>query len=198
MGSKRRNTIQNKKKRIIAGTLLIFFIVIVLGTMTLLHRKTAVTPFNAIPTPMQGQGNAALPPVAKTAAIHLEQQGNDTVNVIVDAGTHPISGVQLQMNYDTRVLTNVTIQKGTFFSSPLELTNNIDQTHGIIQYAIAIAPTNAPQQGKGIVATITYTPNLGVTSSTKMTFLPGTKITAEGIDQSVLQLPAPFDLTITQ
>src|SRR5579859_1154869 len=161
MKSKRKKIIQDKRKLIIAGTLLVFFIVIVLGTMTLLRRKTAGAPFHASPPLMQGQVTTSLPPVIKTATIHLEQQGNNTVNVVVDAANHPISGVQLQMNYDTRVLTNVQIQKGTFFSNPVELMNSIDQTNGIIQYAIAMSPTSAPQQGKGIVATITYTPNLG-------------------------------------
>jgi hypothetical protein len=192
----KKNQQKTNKKVLVVSVVVIILIFIIAATTRYLNKQTTTTML-PIPTPVQ-EGMMTPLSAEKTSAIHLEQQGNNTVNVVVDSGKGAISGVQLQLSYDPQVLTNIRVQKGVFFVSPIELQKSIDTTNGILVYAIAISPTSAPQQGKGVIATISYTPNFGVASPTKLTFLPGTKVTAEGIDESVLQTPPPFLLNITQ
>jgi hypothetical protein len=192
------NILHDKQKLTIAIILCIFFILIAIVTMNYLQGKNPIGQPTAIPTPIQQQPSTITKTVEKTAALQLVPQGNNSINVVVNAGKGTISGVQLQLSYDPRVLTNVSIQRGSFFTKPLELQNSIDSTNGMINYAIAISPSMSPQPGTGIVATIYYTPNLGLMSKTTINPLPGTKVTAEGIDQSVLQTPAPLDINVAQ
>jgi hypothetical protein len=191
-------TTLTKKQIFIIVFCFILFIIIIGVTNTLLQKQPATSLTGGIPTPIPGQGTGMTPIVEKTAVLHLEQQPNNTINVVVDSGKGAISAVQLQLSYDPQVLSNVTIHKGGFFVNPIELQNATDSTAGILNYAIAISPTSAPQQGNGVIATISYTPAFGVANPTKIAFLPGTKVTAEGIDESVLQLPQPFNLNISQ
>lgn len=196
MKSKRKEKIKDRNKLIVGGIFIAIILIIII--MSWIQEESGMNPSGTAPTPMQ-QGNMMQPQVEKTATLRLEQQGTDNaVNVIVDAGKAPISAAQLQISYDPRVLTNVSIEKGSFFTAPMELQNKIDSLNGIINYAVGITPTNQPQPGTGVVAVIRYATNPGLTSKTHMTFLPGTKVTVEGINQSVLQEPLGIDLNISQ
>src|SRR6266581_5747197 len=152
MKSKRKEKIKDSKKIIIGGIFIAIILIIII--MSWMQEESRVNPSGAVPTPRQ-EGNMGQTQVEKTATLRLEQQGTDNaVNVIVDAGKSPISAAQLQISYDPRVLTNVSIEKGNFFSAPMELQNKIDSLNGIINYAIGITPANQPQPGTGVVAVI--------------------------------------------
>ena len=182
--------IKNKEKKylyVLGGILVICLI-----GYFILQGQTPMTPggTNTIPT------EEMVSESPKTAALSLEQQGDGTVNVVVDAGAGTVSAVQLALSFDPGVLENVQIKKGTYFVSPFELINLVDSTKGTITYAIGISPSGRPQGGKGVVAQITYNAKQGVTSQTRLDFLPQTKVTSEGIDSSVLQNPQGISIRL--
>jgi hypothetical protein len=72
-------------------------------------------------------------------------------------------------------------------NNALVLLKNIDYTEGTMFYAAVIPPTGQPVQGTGEVAVITFNFNQGAINPTTLQFLPKTKVTAKGIEDSVLQ-----------
>lgn len=192
------NTEGRNKKIGIGIGMIVVFIVIMIITTNMLEKKKEGGKIIAIPTPMENKQEIGEGKIEKTSIIEVKQAGNNSVEIIVNAGKGTISGVQLQIAYDPQILTKVSIEKGTFFTNAIELGKQRGENNGMINYAIAILPKEKPQGGKGVVARITYTPVLGIASNARLTFLPGTKVTAEGIDESVLQMPPPFTLAINQ
>lgn len=109
----------------------------------------------------------------------------NAVNVNIDTGSDSISGVQLKIAYDPKVLTNVKVVPGSFFPNGTVLQNDVDAQNGIINYAFAINPGMKQLKGKGQIISISY---IAVPqTATDMVFMPNTKITSEGITASVLK-----------
>lgn len=112
------------------------------------------------------------------------------VDVNMETGSNRVTGIELELKYDPAAITNVDITKGPFADSMLDLVpKKINTTEGKIFYTIITPPSRdkAPVNGKGTVATITFTEssNFGTTS---INFIPGkTNVIAEGILQSVLK-----------
>lgn len=111
-----------------------------------------------------------------------------TVEINTGEGTkkNTVTAVQLEMQYDPKALTNVTITPGTFFSNAVPLITNIDKTAGTITYALAIQPTASGKSGKGTLATLQFQ-ILPTASTTTITLLPTTLVTAQGVGESVLK-----------
>lgn len=110
-----------------------------------------------------------------------------SADIIIDTHSNAVSGVQLNISYDPKILTTVQLLPGTFFDNPNTLLNSIDTTKGIISYAVAIKPSAQQKKGKGVIATILFQPVSDTTGYTRLTFLSQTKITSEGINSSVLK-----------
>lgn len=109
---------------------------------------------------------------------------DSAVDVNIDTGVDYISGVQLKIQYDPNVLSNVKVAPGTFFPNGTVLQNDIDTTNGILSYAFVINPGMKGIKGRGQVVTISYT--AAPQTATDMVFLPDTKVTSFGINSSVL------------
>jgi len=98
-----------------------------------------------------------------------------------------VTAVQLEINYDPKVLTNVDVKAGTFFATPTILLKKIDAINGRITYVLGIGLGDTAATGKGTVATITFAPLLGQTTvKAPINFAPKTAVTAIGYVQSVL------------
>ncbi|MBI2442295.1 MAG: hypothetical protein HYV40_00110 [Candidatus Levybacteria bacterium] len=154
------------------------------------------------PTPPQPQPSLApaasptpTPPAYTTLQlspnpVSIEAGGKGTVQVLIDTHENTITGVQLELSYDPKALTNVVITPGAFFQNPLIIPqwNKVDQATGRISHAQVLTPAQAGVQGKGIVATITFTRATGTPSAqTTLEFLPKTAVTQSGISPSVLK-----------
>lgn len=121
----------------------------------------AVSPNKGVvPTPLISRPTPA--PVASSTLtlspnpLTLSSQSG-SVNVDLNSGVNRVTGVQLELQYDPNVLTNVDVNPGTFFDNPLVLSKNIDTEKGLISYMIAIQPINgSPKKGTGTVATIIF------------------------------------------
>jgi flagellar basal body-associated protein FliL len=111
-----------------------------------------------------------------------------STNVEISSGSNKTTAVQLELSYDPKVLTNVTVAPGTFFTSPVVLLKKIDTVNGRISYALGINPTQKAINGSGTVATITFSTLSGTTViQTPINFGLKTAATAVGYAQSVLK-----------
>jgi hypothetical protein len=108
-------------------------------------------------------------------------------DVLISTGKNKVTVAQLEIAYDPKILTNVDIKAGSFFTDPTILLKKVDVVNGRITYAIGINAGGAPSTGKGIVATISFS-NLSqqTTVKTPINFLPKTAVNAAGYAQSVL------------
>ena len=116
-----------------------------------------------------------------------------TVKVMMSTSANQATGIQLELSYDPKALTNVSVATGTMFTNPLMFNNKVDAVNGKISFSYAITPSQQPQKGDGTVAIITFTPvrspvdaNGVRLTQTMIKFLPKTEVSARGVDQSVL------------
>lgn len=105
----------------------------------------------------------------------------------ITTGKNRVTAVQLELLYDPQVLSNISVNPGSFFQNPIALLNQIDTQTGRISYAFGISPTSEGVMGKGMAAVLTFNARKGLDEETAILFLPKTLVTAEGITESVLK-----------
>lgn len=111
-----------------------------------------------------------------------------TADVEINTNTNEVTAVQLEIKYDPKVLTNVKVVQGPFFTQAIQLLNVSDTKGGHVTYAIGITPSQNPLQGTGIVAKITFNKIPSATAQeTQITIEPNSLVTSSGIDTSVLK-----------
>ena len=114
----------------------------------------------------------------------------------ISTGKNKVTAVQLEMQYDPKVLTNVSVAPGLFFKNPVVLLNQIDVKTGRISYALGINPQDQTVAGQGIPASLNFTAKMGAPQETAIIFLPKTLVTAEGTNESVLKLTNSATFTV--
>ena len=108
-----------------------------------------------------------------------------------------MTAVQLEVAYDPKAVSNVRVTQGAFFTNPVVLLNANDTTTGRISFALGIAPAQEPVNGKGTVATISFTPNPAATATqTEIQLLPKSLVSARGIAASVLKQATGSTITL--
>lgn len=116
--------------------------------------------------------------------------------LVISTGKNAVTAVQVELGFDPEVLTNVTVDNGSFFNNPLTLLNDVDEKTGKISYAVGISPQDSGLRGEGIVAIINFQAKIAKPEATNITFLPKTLVTAEGVSQSVLKSTAPAQFIV--
>lgn len=106
-------------------------------------------------------------------------------DVVINTGQNKVTSAQLELSYDPAVLTKVDIESGSFFINPKVVLKNIDEKEGRITFALSSSDTQGAL-GQGILAKISFT-ILKKNVSTTIDFLPKTKVSAEGVSESVLK-----------
>lgn len=105
------------------------------------------------------------------------------IDVLINSGTNKITGAQVELSYDPKVLSRVDISSGSFIKVSVEVIKKIDNKTGTVSFVLG-SKLNESAQGEGILAHLTY---LRLNNSqTKIDFLPQTLITARGFSESVL------------
>ncbi len=112
---------------------------------------------------------------------------NYSIPININTFKNKVTAVQLELQYDPVILTNVAITPGPFVATPDALLNQIDTKTGRISYAFGVGLTGKAVTGKGIVANLTFSVNAKTTEKTAIIFLPKTLVIAEGISESVLK-----------
>ncbi len=168
---------------VIVACIILLLASIVLLTLQAKHQASMYQ--TAIPTSIP-QSTFTTNPALATSVLSFNKN-DSSVDVYLDTGKTPVSGVQFALSYNPQVLINVQVTPGTFFDTPVVLQNSVDDTKGIIYYTMALKPGDQPKKGQGIIATISYTVAQEAQQSTTLRFLPQTKITSEGINSSILK-----------
>lgn len=147
---------------------------------------------NQTPTPTSeplAQTTLALTPNPVVTA-----SSSATVNVVVDtgdSGKNNITAVQLELSFDPKYITGISMTPGTFFQNPITMLNQVNIKDGKATFAMGIAPTGNPPSGTGVVAVLNL--RLNPTASRtpiELSLLPSSLATGEGISQSVLRSTA--------
>ena len=186
------NTNSRTKLLYIAGVLGIFSVVGILLWTIIADSKDAVITIFSQPTPTPISQKISRENLAR-ANLNLVFVSPTSVAVFLDPKEELISAVQLQLKYDPNVLTDVDIIPGTLFPRPVVLTKKIDPEKGTIFYVIGVSlESNNPVVSKGTVATISFVRKS--TEKTKISFLPLTKVTSFGIDQSILNTATEVEI----
>ncbi|HSW89227.1 MAG TPA: hypothetical protein VLG12_08740 [Candidatus Saccharimonadales bacterium] len=125
------------------------------------------------------------PKLVTTDLYFLKNPDNNTVYINVKTGKQPISGLQLVLAYNPSLISNITITPADFFDNPIVLQNSVDANKGIVYYTLAINPNSAQISGEGTVAILHYS-GIPTGVSTTLSVLPQTKVTSQGVNDSVL------------
>lgn len=112
---------------------------------------------------------------------------NYLVPVNISTSKNKVTAVQLELQYDPAILTDVKVVPGSFFAKPEVLLNQIDTKTGRISYAFSVGLRDQGVIGKGVAANITFSVKAGTAEKTAIVFLPKTLVTAEGVIESVLK-----------
>ncbi len=108
--------------------------------------------------------------------------------VYIDSGKNTVTGVQVELYYDPKVVSNVTVSPLNFFSSATEVLKTIDQPNGRISYALGSSLGEPGVKGKGNLAKITYTVTPNPENPTaSFNFMPKTSVNGNGTDASLLK-----------
>lgn len=111
--------------------------------------------------------------------------GNYEVDINIDTDKNEVTGVQLELVFDPKILTKVNIAPGDFLKNPTVLIKNIDTKSGRITFVLGNKPGEKAVKGKGTVAVISFS-KLSQ-QQTNIDFLPHTAVSAPGYNQSVLR-----------
>lgn len=124
--------------------------------------------------------------------------GSGSVEVVVDTMENSLTAAQLEISYDPKYLTNISVVPGDFFPDPLTLLNSVDTQNGRATYAMGITPAQTPVKGQGVIATVNFNIVPGATGQTQIELLPKTVVTQEGIQASVLKEATGTTVVISQ
>jgi len=128
-------------------------------------------------------------PSIATSSLPLSQPADLNYSLPIEIATfkNKVTAVQLELQYDPKILTNVAVVPGSFFVNPETLLNQIDVKTGRISYAFGAGIKDPGVIGKDIVANLTFSVKAGTVGKTAVLFLPKTLVTAEGITDTVLK-----------
>ena len=126
-----------------------------------------------------------------------------SVDLLVASGNNSISGVQVELQYDTDAISDVELTpalESSFGQDASVLFNDLDKKNGKISYAIAINPNSKPRQGLGKIATIKFNKanNAKAIFPSAISYLNGTTVTVLNQDASVLGNAKPLEIRYTK
>src|SRR3989344_7700528 len=137
------------------------------------------------------QTNSATVNIAATA-LSIDNTKKDNTGkyfseVQINTNGNKVSSIQLELSYDSAILTDLEVKQGSFFEDAVEFIKKIDEKNGRITYAFGLPQDADGKMGKGVVATIYYSP---VTPEkeiiTSLNFLPKTEVSASNFSGSAL------------
>src|SRR3990167_10921912 len=111
--------------------------------------------------------------------------GTYEVDINIETKDNEVTGAQLELVFDPKVLTKVDIRPGDFLNDPVILIKDIDSQNGRITYVFGNKPGQKAVKGKGKVAVISF--SKAGQEQTNINFLPHTAVSAPGYNQSVLR-----------
>ena len=192
-----KSPVQITKKRsvILLFALIMGILILMIIFSTLSGGKSSLPFFAPAPTPITTSTSGINQPTP-SSVLSFQQLSPTSIAVVLDSQGKPVSAVQLEIGYDTSVISNVSLAQGNYFSNPIQLANTIDTSNGNLFYALAIPFYGKQPAGKGTIAVITFTTIPGVKDKATFNFLSKTKVTTEGAEISVLKDAKPLSIPI--
>ncbi len=176
-----------KTLALISGLVLVTVVLFVIALKSSQQStQTNVTPSGTVmkPSPTVSMAHSVL--TLSPNPVNVVPGGAGKVDVEIDTSDNPVTAVQLEIAYDPKVLSNVKVVSGPLFLNSVVLINKDNPTTGRFTYAFGRTPGQAPVQGTGVVATISFTAKASAQPS-QLTLLPTTLVTARGVATSVLK-----------
>ena len=170
--------------------LLVFVIALVgLGAVIFLQtRSTREEVVQANPTPTYVPSN--IPQTSLWFETNPDEYTSDSipVEIYISAEENKVTGVQLELSYDPKVLKFVSLKPVDLLGGRQELIKDIDEKTGRITYAVGAAPGQPTIQGTDEIVKLVFKPvgRSGVARETTVRILPETLVTAVGVNESVL------------
>ncbi len=166
--------------------MLIILLALIAGGLTYL----AISPKKQVNNPVVAE-KTPVNPADTTLSIDptvKESANTYSSTVTIDTGENEVTGVQIELYYDPKVITNVSVAPLDFFTPNTEVLKKLDPTNGRITYALATPLGGNGKKGQGNLAKITYSPVLGQeTTTASFSFLPKTEVSGLGTDASLLK-----------
>jgi len=175
-----------KTLALIAGLVLVTVILFIIALKTGQNQPSAGKEQAAAPTAVPDMAHSVLSMSPDPVVVAPGGQGS--VDVMVDPSDNLLTGVQLELSYDPKVISNIKVAYGSLFVNPLVLFHKGDAVKGTYTYGFGIQPGQKPVAGKGTVATITFTATGAVGTQSQLTLLPTSLVTARGTATSVLKM----------
>lgn len=152
------------------------------------------------------------PTIAKTASVGFSPatltvttataSAPQTVDIVADTGGEPATGVQVDIVYDPKVITNVQLlapnPDNSLFGaagSYATLFRNLNPTAGTVFYAVAINPGGTQVNGMGSVGQLQFTVVAG-TQTAQISYGARTLVTRAGVPDSVLGKTTPLTISV--
>lgn len=172
-----------------ARTLVVLAILIFVTTLGIAYWKSTVQnqPQQSKPgTKKYQQTRLTLQPEKLVISSNSASE-TQTIAVKINANTNKVTGVQLEIGYNTKVLSDVEVTPGTFFNKPVVLLKKINTEKGQISYIIGDPPNSSGHSGKGVVAYIKFKAKPNENKRSKVRFRRNTIATAVGYKDNVLK-----------
>lgn len=175
--------------------LLILLLTIITGFLVAI----ALAPKKPSVTPQPSEKQEIVTPAETVLSFESTSQPTSafqSVNVVADSGSNKVTGIQLELFYDPKIISNVTLAPGTFIPEPVELLNKVDSVNGRVTYVVGVPIGGSGVSGKGTVATISYDEIGEKGKLTEIKFLPKTLVAIEGYSSSALKSSTDYSKTI--
>lgn len=177
--------------------LLIILLTVLTGFLVII----AIAPKRSSLTPPPSEKQEIVTPAEtdlRLETISVPSSPTQIVNVVADTGTNKVTGIQLELSFDPKLITGVTVAAGNFIPEPVELLNKINSTDGRITYVIGVPIGGSGVQGRGTIATISYTEAGAEGELVEIKFLPKTLVAIEGFSASALKSSTDYSKVIGQ
>ncbi len=107
-----------------------------------------------------------------------------SIPIRIRTGANTVSAAELIIRYNPKLLTNVTIEPGAFFSNPTILAQSVDADTG---KALLTIGSLSPRRGEGVIAVFRATTTATLSSTMTLTFDPATQVAALGENTNVVK-----------
>ena len=115
------------------------------------------------------------------------------IGVVIDTQLNTVSAAKIKIQYPTNVLDVAAVNIGSYLPTILE-DPVIDEAGGFVTFTIG-STADTPQQGVGVLATITFN-STALTSSAPVTFTGETEVAAIEEDGNILNFSRPIQIVV--
>ncbi len=116
----------------------------------------------------------------------VKPNGTLETEVFLEANENKVTGIHYEIAYDPKVFAFVSLEPVDLLGGKKIIQNSVDRKTGIITFEAVVNPSTTPPIIGSDETVEIILRSISNSSQSQITFLPGTKITAEGIDGNAL------------